>query len=40
MEKNKIDNKYKWDLTKIIKDDNEFDKVYNEVLELFVFLLI
>lgn len=34
MEKNKIDNKYKWDLTKIIKDDNEFDKVYNEVLEL------
>lgn len=34
MENNKIDNKYKWDLTKIIKDDNEFDKVYNEVLEL------
>ena len=34
MEKNKIDNKYKWDLTKIIKDDNEFDKVYNEVLEI------
>ena len=28
-----IDNKYKWDLTKIIKDEKEFDEIYDDVIK-------
>lgn len=28
-----IDNKYKWDLTKIIKDEKEFDEIYDNVIK-------
>ena len=34
MERKYIDNKYKWDLTKIIKDDKEYKEMYDKVVEL------
>ena len=34
MERKDIDNKYKWDLTKIIKDDKEYKEMYDKVVEL------
>ena len=30
MDRNKIDEQYKWDLTKIFKDENEFNQLYEE----------
>lgn len=32
--RNEIDEKYKWDLTKIVKSQDEFEKMYDEILEL------
>ena len=33
MDRNQIEEKYKWDLTKIYKDIEEFNKDYEEVLK-------
>ncbi len=32
MKRSEIDNKYKWDLTALVKDDAEFEKMYGEAL--------
>ena len=34
LKRSEIDNKYKWDLTKIVKDKNDFDKKYKEIEKL------
>ena len=34
LKRSEIDNKYKWDLTKIVKDKKDFDKKYKEIEKL------